>query len=94
LDSQLQSSTALKADATAYSGQATKTDQLLSDSTTGVAAQMTDFFTKLQSVASSATQASSRSAFLTQATSVSGRFNSVAAQLTSQNDNVNAQLNT
>ncbi|MEE4959985.1 flagellar hook-associated protein FlgK [Pseudomonas alliivorans] len=94
LDSQLQSSTALKADATAYSGQATKTDQLLSDSTTGVAAQLTDFFTKLQSVASSATQASSRSAFLTQAASVSGRFNSVAAQLTSQNDNVNAQLNT
>ncbi|MBD8200160.1 flagellar hook-associated protein FlgK [Pseudomonas viridiflava] len=94
LDAQLQRSTALNAGVAAYSGQASKTDALLSDSSTGVAAQMTDFFTKLQGIASNATQASSRSAFLTQATAVSGRFNSVAAQLSSQNENVNAQLST
>lgn len=94
LDAQLQSSTALSADATAYSGQASKTDALLSDSTTGVAAQMTAFFTNLQSIASNATQSAERSSFLTQASALASRFNSVASQLSSQNENVNAQLST
>ncbi|MEG5265751.1 flagellar hook-associated protein FlgK [Pseudomonas sp. JDS28PS106] len=94
LDAQLQSSTALSADAVAYSGQASKTDALLSDSTTGVAAQMTAFFTSLQSIANNATQSAERSSFLTQASALASRFNSVAAQLSSQNENVNAQLNT
>ncbi|MDF2642548.1 MAG: flgK [Pseudomonas sp.] len=94
LDAQLQSSTALSADAVAYSGQASKTDALLSDSTTGVAAQMTQFFTNLQAIATSATQSAERSSFLTQASALASRFNSVAAQLSSQNENVNAQLNT
>ncbi|RMQ44911.1 Flagellar hook-associated protein FlgK [Pseudomonas cichorii] len=94
LDAQLQTSTSLSADAAAYAGQASKTDTLLSDSTTGVAAQMSKFFTDLQSIASNATQSAERSAFLTQASALSARFNSVAAQLSSQNDNVNAQLTT
>lgn len=94
LDAQLQSSTALRADAVAYSGQASKTDALLSDSTTGVAAQMTTFFTNLQAIAKSATQSAERSTFLTQASALAARFNSVAGQLSSQNDNVNAQLDT
>ncbi|KIQ27287.1 MULTISPECIES: flagellar hook-associated protein FlgK [Pseudomonas syringae group] len=94
LDSQLQKSTALSAEANAYAGQAGKTDKLLSDSTTGVAAQLADFFTKMQAIATSSTQSSERSSFLTQATALSARFNSVASQLSSQNDNVNAQLNT
>jgi flagellar hook-associated protein 1 FlgK len=92
LDAQLQSSTALSADAKAYSGQASKTDSLLSDGTTGVAAQMTAFFTNLQSIATNATQSAERSSFLTQASALAARFNSVASQLTSQNENVNAQL--
>ncbi|WP_423812504.1 FlgK family flagellar hook-associated protein, partial [Pseudomonas viridiflava] len=94
LDSQLRKSTALSAEANAYAGQAGKTDKLLSDSTTGVAAQLADFFTKMQAIATSSTQSSERSSFLTQATALSARFNSVASQLSSQNDNVNAQLNT
>ncbi|KAA8694792.1 Flagellar hook-associated protein FlgK [Pseudomonas caricapapayae] len=94
LDAQLQSSTALSADAVAYSGQASKTDTLLSDSATGVSVQLADFFTKMQGIATNATQSSDRSAFLTQASALSSRFNSVASQLSSQNDNVNAQLTT
>jgi len=94
LDAQLQSSTALSADAAAYSGQANKTDTLLSDSTTGVAAQMTKFFTDLQAIATYPTQSAERSSFLTQASALASRFNSVAAQLSSQNENVNSQLAT
>jgi flagellar hook-associated protein 1 FlgK len=94
LDAQLQSTTSLSADAVAYSGQASKTDALLSDSATGVAAQLSDFFSKLGAVSTSPTQTAERSAFLTQATALAARLNSAAAQLTSQNDNVNAQLNT
>lgn len=94
LDSQLQSTTALAADASAYSGQASKTDSLLSDNATGVAAQLSDFFTKLGLVASNPTQAAERSAFLTQAGALAARLNSSAAQLTAQNENVNVQLDT
>jgi flagellar hook-associated protein 1 FlgK len=94
LDAQLQSSTALKADAVAYSGQASKTDTLLSDSTSGVAAQLTKFFNNLQGIATNPTQSAERSAFLTQASALAARFNSVSAQLSSQNENVNAQLTT
>ncbi|RMU33102.1 Flagellar hook-associated protein FlgK [Pseudomonas syringae pv. primulae] len=94
LDAQLQTSTALSADAVAYSGQASKTDTLLSDSATGVSTQLADFFTKMQGIATNATQSSDRSSFLTQASALSSRFNSVASQLSSQNDNVNAQLTT
>ncbi|KPY63949.1 Flagellar hook-associated protein FlgK [Pseudomonas syringae pv. solidagae] len=94
LDTQLQSSTALSADAVAYSGQAGKTDTLLSDNASGVAVQLADFFSKMQGIATNATQASDRSSFLTQAGALSARFNSIASQLSSQNDNVNAQLAT
>ncbi|KWS25616.1 flagellar hook-associated protein FlgK [Pseudomonas syringae] len=94
LDTQLQSSTALSADAVAYSGQASKTDTLLSDSATGISVQLADFFTKMQGIATSATQSAERSSFLTQAGALSARFNSVSSQLSTQNDNVNTQLNT
>ncbi|KTB81038.1 flagellar hook-associated protein FlgK [Pseudomonas syringae] len=92
LDTQLQTTTALSADAVAYSGQASKTDTLLSDSATGISVQLADFFTKMQGIATSATQSAERSSFLTQAGALSARFNSVASQLSSQNDNVNSQL--
>jgi flagellar hook-associated protein 1 FlgK len=67
---------------------------LLSDSTTGVAAQLATFFTNLQAIGTAPTQSAERSAFLTQANALASRFNSVAAQLSSQNENVNAQLDT
>lgn len=92
LETQLQNSTALSAEATAFSTQANKIDTMLSDSTTGIAAQLASFFTKMQSVSASATTSAERSALLTQASALSSRFNSIAAQLSSQNDNINTQL--
>jgi flagellar hook-associated protein 1 FlgK len=94
LDTQLQTSTSLSADAVAYSAEASKTDKLLSDSNTGVAAAMAQFFTLMQGVSTSATDSNARQLFLTQASALTSRFNSVAAQLSSQNDSVNSQLST
>ncbi|MCO8163424.1 flagellar hook-associated protein FlgK [Pseudomonas sp. 21LCFQ010] len=92
LDGQLQKSTALGAEATAFSTQANKIDTMLSDSTTGIAAQLASFFSKLQAVSANATQSAERSALLAQAGALSARLNSISGQMISQNDNINAQL--
>lgn len=92
LESQVQRSTGLRADAAAFSTQANKLDTLLSDSTTGVAAQFSAFFSKLQGVGTNATGVAERSALLAQASALTSRLNSVSAQITSQNDNINAQM--
>ena len=92
LETQLHTSTALTADAAAYSSQASRTDTLLSDSTTGVTAQLSSFFTKLQTLSGNATQSAERTAFLTQASSLAARMNSIAGQLGTQNENLNIQL--
>ncbi|GAB7532085.1 flagellar hook-associated protein FlgK [Pseudomonas sp. 3A(2025)] len=92
LETQLHTSTALSADAAAYSNQASRTDTLLSDSSTGVTAQLSSFFTKLQTMSGNATQSAERTAFLTQASSLAARMNSIAGQLSTQNDNLNIQL--
>ena len=94
LDSQLQSSTALNSDATAFQGQASATDTLLSDSSTGVSTVLATFFTQLQGVSTTATDSSARAQFLTTATALSARFNSTSAQLTAQNASINSQLTT
>ncbi|MGV8862267.1 MAG: flagellar hook-associated protein FlgK [Pseudomonas sp.] len=92
LDSQLQSSTALNSDATAFQGQASATDTLLSDSSTSVSTVLATFFTQLQGVSTTATDSSARAQFLTTATALSARFNSTSAQLTAQNASINSQL--
>ncbi|HEX8542790.1 MAG TPA: flagellar hook-associated protein FlgK [Pseudomonas sp.] len=94
LDTQLQTSTALGADATAYSAQASKTDTLLSDTATGISPALASFFTNLQGVSTSATDTTSRSLFLQQASALSARFNSIAAQLNTQSSTINTQLTT
>ncbi|OCR24710.1 flagellar hook protein FlgK [Pseudomonas syringae] len=94
LDTQLQTSTALGADATAYSAQASKTDTLLSDTATGISPALASFFTNLQGVSTSATDTTARSLFLQQASALSARFNSIAAQLNTQSSTINTQLAT
>lgn len=94
LDSQLQSTTALAADATAYSGQASKTDSLLSDTSTGIAGTLATFFSQLQAISTSATDTNARSQFLTQAQALTSRLNSMASQLGGQNSTINTQLTT
>jgi len=92
LDAQLQTSTALGADATAFTSQASRTDSLLSDTATGISTVLAKFFTDMQTSSSNATDAASRATFVTSAEALTSRFNSIAAQLTAQNDNVNSQL--
>jgi flagellar hook-associated protein 1 FlgK len=92
LDTQVQTTTALSADATAYSTQAASTDSLLSDDSTGISSTMASFFTQLQAVSTTANDASSRASLLTSAKALTARFNSVASQLAAQNTDVNNQL--
>ncbi len=92
LDTQVQTTTALAADATAYSTQASSTDALLSDDSTGISTTMASFFTQLQAVSTTANDASSRASLLTAAKALTARFNSVASQLAAQNTDVNNQL--
>ncbi|MEB0041401.1 MULTISPECIES: flagellar hook-associated protein FlgK [unclassified Pseudomonas] len=94
LDSQLQTSTSLSSDTTAFLGQVSSTDTLLSDSSTGVASVLTTFFTQLQAVSTNPTDAGARSQLLTTAGSLSSRFNSISAQLSSQSTDINSQLTT
>lgn len=94
MDTQLQTSTALAADATAYSTQATSTDTLLSDSTTGISAVLTSFFSAVQTSSAAPNDTSARQALLTSASTLSNRFNSISTQLTQQNDNINSELTT
>lgn len=92
LDSQLQSSTALSADATAYLSQASKLDSILSDSSTGVSTVLSNFFTSLQAVSTDGTSGAARTTFLKSAQSLSAQFNSISAQMQGQNSSVNSQL--
>jgi flagellar hook-associated protein 1 FlgK len=92
LDSQLQSTTALGADATAYSAQASKTDSLLSDTSTGIANTLATFFSQMQAVGTSATDSNARSQFLTTAQALTARLNSMSSQLSDQNSTINTQL--
>ncbi|MEA9978110.1 MULTISPECIES: flagellar hook-associated protein FlgK [unclassified Pseudomonas] len=94
LDSQLQSSTALDSETTAFLGQVSSTDTLLSGVSTGVSSVLKTFFTQLQAVSTNPTDAGARSQLLTTSGSLSSRFNSISSQLGSQNTDINSQLTT
>lgn len=92
LDTQVQTTTALSADAAAYQTQATATDALLSDDSTGISTSLAAFFTQMQAVSTSATDSAARSSLLTSAQALTARFNSVSSQLADQNTALNGQL--
>jgi flagellar hook-associated protein 1 FlgK len=92
LDTQVQTTTALAADASAYSTQASATDTLLSDDSTGISTTLAAFFTQLQAVGTSATDSAAQTSMLTSAKALSARFNSIASQLADQNTSINSQL--
>ncbi|WP_043301644.1 flagellar hook-associated protein FlgK [Pseudomonas sp. M47T1] len=94
MDSQLQTTTALSADAATYSDNVSSLDSLLSDSATGISATLTSFFSALQTASANPTDTSSRQLLLTSAQSLSNRFNSISSQITSQNAGINSQLTT
>jgi flagellar hook-associated protein 1 FlgK len=92
LDTQVQTTTALAADASAYSTQASATDTLLSDDSTGISTTLAAFFTQLQAVGTSATDSAAQASMLTSAKALTARFNSIASQLADQNTSINSQL--
>jgi len=94
MDTQLQTSTALASDATAYSTQASSVDTLLSDSSTGISSVLTSFFSAVQTASATPSDVSARQALLTQASTLSNRFNAISTQLTQQNDSINSELTT
>ncbi len=92
LNTQLQSSTALSSDASAYLTEASKLDSLLSESSTGVSKVLANFFTALQNVSSNANDSASRDLFLKSAQTLTSQFNSIASQMKDQSASVNSQL--
>lgn len=94
LDNQLQTATSLQADSTAFQDQITGIDKLLADRDTGISSVLTAFFSALQTAAAKPGDVASRQLLLTQAQTLSNRFNAVSTQLTQQNDVINSQLDT
>ncbi|AYN94982.1 flagellar hook-associated protein FlgK [Pseudomonas sp. LTJR-52] len=92
LTTQMQTSTALDADAQTYLAQTNQVNSLLADSTTGLSKVLQNFFASVQTASSSPTDAASRQLVLTQAANLTQRFNSVSSQLSAQNDYVNTQM--
>jgi flagellar hook-associated protein 1 FlgK len=94
LDTQLQTSTSLNSDATAYLGQASKLDSILSDSSTGISSVLAKFFSDLGTLSTRPTDSAARTNFLTSASALAGQFNSISAQMKDQNATINTQMNT
>ncbi|WP_028694552.1 flagellar hook-associated protein FlgK [Pseudomonas cremoricolorata] len=94
LDNQLQTATSLQADATAFQDQITGIDKLLADRDTGISSVLTGFFSALQTASASPSDVASRQLLLTQAQTLSNRFNAVSGQMSQQNELINSQLQT
>jgi len=94
LDNQLQTATSLQADSLAFQDQITSVDKLLADRDTGISSVLTAFFSALQTASATPGDVASRQLLLTQAQTLSNRFNAVGTQLTQQNETINSQLGT
>ncbi|MEX5686736.1 flagellar hook-associated protein FlgK [Pseudomonas silesiensis] len=94
LDSQLQTSTSLSNDANAYLEQVSPLDKLFSDKTTGISAVLSSFFASVQTSAGAPSDTAGRQLLLTNAQTLSNRFNALASQMQQQNEGINSQLTT
>ena len=92
LDTAYQNSTALNNDAKAYLDQVGAVDKVLSDKTTGLSSVLSSFFAPLQTAASNPSDLSARQLLVTNAQTLSSRFNSISTQLTQQKETINNQL--
>ncbi|MBB3105005.1 flagellar hook-associated protein FlgK [Azomonas macrocytogenes] len=92
LGTQLRSTTALDSAAQSYHTQIKQLDSLLADSSTGISSVLQTFFSSMQTAAASPTDPASRQLLLTQANTLSDRFNSIYSQLADQNSYLNEQL--
>jgi flagellar hook-associated protein 1 FlgK len=94
LDNQLRTATSLSTDAATYLDQIGSVDKLLGDSSTGISSVLTAFFSALQTASAKPGDVASRQLLLTQAQTLSNRFNSISSQLNKQNESINSQLDT
>jgi flagellar hook-associated protein 1 FlgK len=94
LDTAYQNSTALNNDAKAYQDQIGAVDKVLSDKTTGMSSALSSFFATLQTASSNPSDLSARQLLISNAQTLSNRFNSISTQLTQQKETINSQLST
>lgn len=92
LDAQLHTATSLNADAATYLDQITPTDQLLSNSDTGISTALQSFFKSMQDLAAAPNTDANRQAVITNSQTIASRFNALATQLDQQNTNINSQM--
>ncbi len=76
----------------AYNAQASQVDNLIADSTTGLAPSMQDFFKAVQDVSANAASTPSRQAFLSAAETLAARFQGLNGQMQDIRDGVNSQV--
>lgn len=92
LDTAYQNSTSLNSDAKAYLDQVSAVDKTLSDKTTGMSAVLSSFFAAVQTASANPNDMSARQILLTNAQTLSNRFNSISSQLSQQKETINSQL--
>ncbi|MBY8947050.1 MULTISPECIES: flagellar hook-associated protein FlgK [unclassified Pseudomonas] len=92
LDTAYQNSTSLNSDAKAYLDQISAVDKTLSDKTTGMSAVLSSFFAAVQTASANPSDTSARQILLTNAQTLSNRFNSISSQLSQQKETINSQL--
>ncbi len=95
LDNQLQTTTSLSNDANAYLEQSEPARQDCSPTRPrGSVRVLSSFFASVQTSAGMPGDAASRQLLLTNAQTLSNRFNALASQMQQQNDGINSQLTT
>ena len=92
LDTAYQNSTSLNSDAKAYLDQVSAVDKTLSDNTTGMSAVLSAFFASVQTASANPSDVSARQVLLTNAQTLSNRFNAISTQLSQQKETINGQL--
>ena len=92
LTTQVRTSTSLNSEAQTFLSQVSQVDALLSNTDTGLSSVLSSFFTNLQTLSQQPTDLTARQLFLSSANTLSGRFQSVSAQLSDQASYVNDQL--
>ena len=92
LATQVRSAQTTKSGMDVYYGQIRQIDNMLSDSTSGLAPALQSFFSGIQEVASNPSQLPPRQAALSAAETLAARFQSMAARLSEVADGVNSQI--
>ncbi len=92
LTQQLRSAQSSKSALDTYNAQISQVDNLLADTSSGLAPALQDFFKGVQDVASNPASAASRQALLSTADSLAGRFQGLNGRLVEIRDGVNSQI--